>query len=201
LNGRWQRVHQEDLCQALGVHPSSKYENEGGPGFADIMSVLEASGEPEADRDRMMKTACLVYLLAATDAHSKNYSLLYGRDVDRPNMRLAPLYDIASAWPYQRQIPPQKMKLAMRIGKHYRMREIQTRHFVELARACRYPVDRMIDTLKALSEQLPDEALELGKDFAQDGGLASEFIIRLVDKLAAQCRATRRNLHAKLVTH
>jgi len=30
--GHWHRVHQEDCCQALGVHPDAKYENEGGPG-------------------------------------------------------------------------------------------------------------------------------------------------------------------------
>ncbi|MGA7631477.1 MAG: HipA domain-containing protein [Terriglobales bacterium] len=28
----WLRVHQEDMCQALGLHPAKKYENEGGPG-------------------------------------------------------------------------------------------------------------------------------------------------------------------------
>ena len=31
--GHWHRVHQEDCCQALGVHPDAKYENEGGPGY------------------------------------------------------------------------------------------------------------------------------------------------------------------------
>src|ERR1035437_9679145 len=34
------RVHQEDLCQALGVLPSGKYQNEGGPGPADIAKLL-----------------------------------------------------------------------------------------------------------------------------------------------------------------
>ena len=30
--GQQVRVHQEDLCQALGVHPAGQYQNEGGPG-------------------------------------------------------------------------------------------------------------------------------------------------------------------------
>lgn len=34
------RVHQEDLCQALGVHPTQKYQNEGGP--ASCRRLLEA---------------------------------------------------------------------------------------------------------------------------------------------------------------
>ena len=99
LAGRWHRVHQEDCCQALGIHPGAKYENQGGPGFARIMSLIESTDDPRVDRDRLMRTACLIYLLAATDAHAKNFSLLYSRGLDRPSMRLAPIYDIASAWP------------------------------------------------------------------------------------------------------
>jgi serine/threonine-protein kinase HipA len=193
LAGRWHRIHQEDCCQALGIHPGSKYESEGGPGFAQIMSLLQGTDEPSVDRDRLMKTACLVYLLAATDAHSKNFSLLYSRGVDRPSLRLAPIYDVASAWPYPRRIPPQKMKLAMRVGRHYRMREIQPRHFEELAKACRYPADTLIATLGDLSAQLPDEALVALKE-VEVTGMAREVLAKLLDGLAAQCNATKRKL-------
>lgn len=65
LEGRWVRIHQEDCCQALGIHPASKYENEGGPGFRDIMLLLESADDPPADRSRLMRTACFVYLMAA----------------------------------------------------------------------------------------------------------------------------------------
>jgi serine/threonine-protein kinase HipA len=193
LAGRWHRIHQEDCCQALGIRPGSKYENEGGPGFAQLMSLLEGADEPDIDRDRLMKTACLVYLLAATDAHAKNYSLLYSRGANRPNMRLAPLYDIASAWPYPRRIPPQKMKLAMRIGRHHRIRQIQPRHFEELAESCRYPPSLMIAMLKDLSEQLPEEGLAVLKK-VQAAGMELDVLVKLVDGLAAQCKTTMRNL-------
>jgi serine/threonine-protein kinase HipA len=36
------RLHQEDLCQAMAVKPTLKYENEGGPGVADVVSLLRA---------------------------------------------------------------------------------------------------------------------------------------------------------------
>jgi serine/threonine-protein kinase HipA len=193
LAGRWHRIHQEDCCQALGIHPALKYENEGGPGFAQIMSLLEGSDEPGVDRDRLMKTACLVYLLAATDAHSKNFSLLYSRGVDRPSMRLAPLYDVASSWPYPRRIPPQKMKLAMQIGRHYRLREILPRHFEELAKACRYPAQTLIATLTDLTGQLPDEGLSLLKEI-EARGMRREVLMKLLDGLSTQCKATERHL-------
>ncbi|MEM1335362.1 MAG: HipA domain-containing protein, partial [Actinomycetota bacterium] len=34
------RIHQEDLCQALGVHPASKYQSDGGPGPEQIGELL-----------------------------------------------------------------------------------------------------------------------------------------------------------------
>ena len=195
VDGRWHRIHQEDCCQAFGINPGSKYENEGGPGFGAIMGLLDTSDDPEADRDRLMRTACLIYLLAATDAHSKNFSLLYGRGHDRSSMRLAPLYDIASAWPYPRQIPAQKMKLAMRIGKHYKMREIQSRHFIDLAKACRYPASRLMAILSELAEQLPDEALSVKEEF-RETSIAHELMDRLIESVVAQCAATLRTINA-----
>jgi serine/threonine-protein kinase HipA len=39
-NGEIRRIHQEDLCQALGVPPSKKYQNEGGPGPKEIVRLF-----------------------------------------------------------------------------------------------------------------------------------------------------------------
>jgi hypothetical protein len=61
------------------------------------------------------------WLMAGTDAHAKNYSLLLSVN---PGPRLAPLYDLASSIPYAEQIDPRKAKLAMKIGRHYRIREV-----------------------------------------------------------------------------
>jgi serine/threonine-protein kinase HipA len=189
----WHRIHQEDGCQALGIHPASKYESDGGPGFPQLMRLMESSDDPSSDRDRLMKTACFVYLIGATDAHAKNYSLLYARGKDKPSIRLAPLYDIASAWPYPRRIPPQKMRLAMRVGRYYKVQEIQPRHFEELARACNYPAETLLETVRVLAEQLPDHAIDLAKQMV--GTDATRKIIdQLVDKLGRHCRWTTQRL-------
>lgn len=191
--GRWHRIHQEDCCQALGIHPSSKYENEGGPGIPEIMRLLNSCAEPEADRERFMTTACLTYLLGATDAHAKNCSLLHGRSASGARMRLAPLYDIASAWPYPRRIPLQKMKLAMCIGRHYKVRDIQPRHFSELAHMSQYPADRLLASLGDLAERLPDEAISLQKALAVKG-MQRPILAALVDGIAERCRVVRQQL-------
>jgi serine/threonine-protein kinase HipA len=33
------RVHQEDMCQALALHPTRKYESDGGPGVRTIFGA------------------------------------------------------------------------------------------------------------------------------------------------------------------
>lgn len=195
LDGRWVRIHQEDCCQALGVHPVSKYENEGGPGFRDIMTLLESADDPAADRARLMRTACFIYLIAATDSHAKNYSLLMARGADRPSMRLAPLYDLASAWPYAKRIPLQKMKLAMRVGNYYRLRQIQVRHFDDLARSCRYPPEELRGSLTELAQRLPDEATALGASLRGQTP-AGGTVGTLVDAIDRQCREVHRRLLA-----
>ncbi|MBX6323733.1 MAG: HipA domain-containing protein, partial [Rhodospirillaceae bacterium] len=44
------RLHQEDLCQALGLPPTKKYQNEGGPGTTEMLEVIRShSGEPQED--------------------------------------------------------------------------------------------------------------------------------------------------------
>ncbi|WP_372697682.1 HipA domain-containing protein [Arthrobacter sp. JSM 101049] len=46
-DGRWRRLHQEDLCQALSVPPAKKYQHEdGGPGVAEAGHCLLACRKP-----------------------------------------------------------------------------------------------------------------------------------------------------------
>lgn len=110
------RLHQEDLCQALGVHPGSKYQNEGGPGPRDVATLFRrVMPQPVAAAATRSFLDALVWnwLIAGTDAHAKNYSLLLlGGQV-----RLAPFYDVASALPYD--LAEQRMRLAMKLGSGY----------------------------------------------------------------------------------
>jgi serine/threonine-protein kinase HipA len=88
------RVHQEDICQAIGVLPTKKYQSEGGPAPADIVELLRSySTDRETDLDTFVDALGFNWLIAGTDAHAKNYSLLLASG---PTVRFAPLYDIAS---------------------------------------------------------------------------------------------------------
>jgi serine/threonine-protein kinase HipA len=128
------RVHQEDICQAKGVLPTKKYQNEGGPAPADIVELLRSySTDRETDLDTFVDTLGFNWLIAGTDAHAKNYSLLLASG---PTVRLAPLYDIASILPYD-DVDVQKIKLAMKVGGEYKLNQIGLRQWQKFAREVR----------------------------------------------------------------
>jgi serine/threonine-protein kinase HipA len=112
------RIHQEDLCQALSVMPSKKYQNAGGPGPKEIVNLIRKTMAPRSIEEsiwRFVDALAWNWIIAGTDAHAKNYSLLLAGD----EVRLAPLYDIASMLPYG--MHEKKVRLAMKIGSDYRV--------------------------------------------------------------------------------
>jgi serine/threonine-protein kinase HipA len=117
-NGELVRIHQEDTCQALGVPPDRKYQNRGGPSPQDLATLFRSVMPPrvaEAAVRRFLDALIWNWLIAGTDAHAKNYSLL----LSGGEVRLAPLYDIASALPYGTD--EHKLRFAMKIGGDYRV--------------------------------------------------------------------------------
>jgi serine/threonine-protein kinase HipA len=118
VEGKLIRIHQEDLCQALGVHPERKYQNRGGPGPGDVARLLREVMPARAANDavwRFFDALAWNWLIVGTDAHAKNYSLLLAA----ADARLAPLYDIASALPYDTH--ERRLRFAMKIGGDYRV--------------------------------------------------------------------------------
>ncbi len=117
INGVIHRVHQEDMCQALGVPVRNKYQDSRGPSPIDIVTAIRRHvGESVLDVARFTDALIYNWLLAATDGHAKNYSFLLSSET----IRLAPLYDIASFLPYlsdMNELPD--LKLAMRVAKRY----------------------------------------------------------------------------------
>jgi serine/threonine-protein kinase HipA len=179
------RVHQEDVCQALGIMPTRKYQNEGGPSPANIVELLRThSTDSQTDVDTFTAALGFNWLIAGTDAHAKNYSLL----LSGAHVRLSPLYDVASILPYDK-IDLRKVKLAMKVGGEYKLSLIGLRQWQKFARDARMDADRLIETLIAMSRQLPDEAKAMQAQ-AREEGLAGSVVKRLVTQLlerAADC--------------
>ena len=77
-DGRLVRIHQEDFCQALGVVPEMKYQNEGGPDLKSCFDLLRKATRPSAPQVlRLLDAVVFNALVGNHDAQAKNFSLLY----------------------------------------------------------------------------------------------------------------------------
>lgn len=184
------RVHQEDLCQALGRGPEAKYENEGGPSARDIAGLLRAVQPPsQAERSVTVLVDALLtsWLMAATDAHAKNYAVL----LSGGQVRLAPLYDVVSLIPFEPTL--HKAKLAMRIGGEYRLPQIVERHWRRTAHDLGLDGDDVVDRGRELAERLPGSLAEVVSRDAVTA-LGSELPLRLLDGVRAHAGRCARAL-------
>lgn len=153
-DGRLIRLPQEDCCQALSVPPTRKYQNEGGPGIVEICGLLQGSDEPLRDRSTFLKVTILFWLIGATDGHAKNFSIAL---MPGGRFTMTPLYDVLTVQPSldAGQLQIKEMKLAMRAGKsrHYKVSEIQGRHFVETGLAAGFSREQVARIFKDILER------------------------------------------------
>jgi serine/threonine-protein kinase HipA len=147
------RLHQEDLCQALGRPYFEKYQAEGGPGVLDAMGLIDdASTAPARDRPQLWLALVFNVLIGNCDAHGKNYSLLY----DSRAPRLAPLYDLVSTAAYGELT----QRLAMSIDGARNLGEVDyaawERLAAEIRFAPRFLEQRMDPFVARVREALPE---------------------------------------------
>ncbi|MNE37380.1 Serine/threonine-protein kinase HipA [compost metagenome] len=161
-DGRWiARLPQEDFCQALGLPPRLKYEDDGGPSIAAGLALLAGSTDAATDRMAFQLAQLAFWLMAAPDGHGKNFSIFL-RQGNRYEM--TPLYDVLSIWPYvgksRGQLHLRDVRLAMALrskNTHYDIYGIRTRHWHDLAMKNGGPA--MWEAMLGLVEQV-DAALE-----------------------------------------
>ena len=189
LDGSIRRLHQEDMCQVLGLPPTKKYQNEGGPGCAELGEAIRThSGEPGEDAWTFVRAIMLNWVIGGTDAHAKNFSMLIGAG---GRARFAPLYDIASTLPYG--FDPKKLKMATRIGGKYLLEEIHSRHWVKFARELRVPSVEVLKMGRTMAETLPGALAEIVGEARADG-LEHPILGRMIEVLGARSERCARVL-------
>ena len=117
-DGTVRRLHQEDICQALGIVADRKYAADGGPGFRQCFELVRrACTRPAVEVLKLLDAAIVQVLLGNADAHGKNYSLLH----QEGRLELAPLYDLLSTVAY----PDLSPDFAMRIARRATLEELR----------------------------------------------------------------------------
>lgn len=179
------RLPQEDFCQAMGLPPNLKYEVDGGPSIESSLKLLTGSDSETTDKTVFILSQLAFWLLAATDGHGKNFSLQH---LSAGHYRMTPLYDVLSVWPIigsgGSQLPRRKARLAMALrgrSRHYKLDEIQPRHWQELARHT--GIADLPKHMRALAESV-DGALQRVEQILPAG-----FPGRLYEKIASETRA------------
>jgi serine/threonine-protein kinase HipA len=104
-------------------------------------------------------------------------------------VRFAPLYDIASALPYDDRYLP-KLKMAMRIGGEYVIRKIEGRHWRRLAEAVGFDPDRTVQRVAEIATHIAD-AFTAVVYSEPVKALRSPLPERLLDRVKDQARACR----------
>lgn len=158
-DGRLLRLPQEDCCQALSVPPTRKYQSDGGPGMVKLLDLLKGSDTPADDQATLLRAQIFFWLIGATDGHAKNFSIFLAPG---GRYRLTPLYDVLTAQPSLDTGQIQRKQLAMSVGtnNHYRIADVQGRHFVQTGEAAGVPkklVQESIELVAATAETALDK--------------------------------------------
>ena len=184
------RLVQEDFCQATGTSPLRKYEADGGPGLGALFTLLQQSVDAERDLRTLMASQLLFWMLRAPDGHAKNFSLHL---LPGGRYRLAPLYDVMSAYPVMGDGPnqwtPRELKLAMALvgkNRHYEAERIQRRHFNSTARRFGYG-ETAEPLIQALLERTPAVIDEVQR--ALPAGFSQEVADKVLGGVQGAARA------------
>lgn len=188
--GHRQRLHQEDFCQALGVVPEMKYQNEGGPDLAQCFDLVRSATRPSAPQVlRLLDYVIFNALIGNHDAHAKNFSLLNlgGKSAKAPV--LAPFYDTLSTAVY----PTLTQKMAMKIGSKYKFSEVQARHWAQFAEGVGFTKAQAKRRILELAKLMPATARKLQSDPGHS--FAGNAVVEQINTLIEQrCALTIRRL-------
>lgn len=161
--GTWERVHQEDLCQALGVRPLLKYEKEGGPSFATCFELVRGvSAEPLADAQVLLRWLVFNVVAFNADGHAKNLSLV----LDGGRVRLAPIYDLVCTRAY----PKLARHLAMGVGGEFDPTLVSRVHWGRLAEALGVGGRFVTELVQDFVERCPDAFASAAREFRERYG-------------------------------
>jgi serine/threonine-protein kinase HipA len=179
--GTVHRVHQEDFCQALGLPPDRKYEQDAGPTLAHLARILQDVAEPSAS-ESLLRALTLNVALGNCDAHGKNFSLLH---TESGVLRLAPLYDLLSTKLY-----PLDDKLAMYVDSVQKADRVTADRIVNEATRWGLPRGRVEEIVSDCLDRLPAAVSAAADDVDGVPSGLLELVVQRVDQLRRSAAPT-----------
>lgn len=171
------RVHQEDICQALGLPPQRKYEEAGGPTLRDAALLLGRWSVDPGARDHLLDLTVLNVAIGNADAHGKNLSLLH---LPSGRVELAPAYDLMSTTHY----PQVSSTPGMLIGGVRDIAAVTLPDILDEAGDWGLSATAARERARALLKRLPEAATRAAAEITPPPGLM-DAILRRCDDLVA----------------
>ncbi len=177
------RLHQEDFAQAMGIASFEKYERDG-LNYAEKMFeiIRKYAKRPLEDQIKLWNRIVFNFVLGNTDAHIKNYSLLY--DPHMEGISLSPAYDMISTVIYESAT----RDMSFNIGGIRNLDSIDEERFRALAASVgigekiamnnyHKVLDRFENAVKESAKELQDSGFENAADIAERILLARKAIL------------------------
>lgn len=178
-SGQVLRLHQEDFAQANGLPPGRKYERGTVRGL-DLKTLLQTGRYVSAsDALALLDQVIFNILVANTDAHAKNYSLMLPVAAAP---RLAPLYDVSSvlSWPHVVQSYAQRIA-----GKKRTPDMIAGRHWEALAREIGYRPTDVRHRVQELVDRLVAGRVAVTSEVATLAGATEGYVVQTAEAVEA----------------
>jgi serine/threonine-protein kinase HipA len=148
------RLHQEDMCQAIGLRPKDKYDV-GRPSDRMAKVLREFADSPRPEIERLFRQVVFRAIVGDEDGHGKNYSLL----LDDGRVTLAPLYDSLCTLAYGEL----SGEMGTRIGHQRSLAKVDRAALLDEARAmgltqveANQSLDDLADALRQAIDTLSD---------------------------------------------
>ncbi len=181
------RLHQEDMCQALSVHPQAKYERSGGPGWKELFRLMDVMSDPSQDRRRLLDYAIFQYLIGNPDAHGKNYAILHAQG---GAMSLAPIYDLNNQAAFAAQFKRIKPLMSMSIGGEFLRPQIGRGQWTKFAEEVGIPAAQALGGLEEMAARIAPAAADLREEL-RGGPEDTELLDLIVEDVRRRALAVR----------
>lgn len=194
--GVLERVHQEDLLQALGLPSMLKYQREGGPTLAQVAAIVrEHTRRPAVAIAYLRDWQMFNCLTGNWDGHAKNLALLYPPDSTVPE--LAPFYDLVAIEFLNRLRPGSWSRdMAFAVGTQVLPERITRGEWERFADDLGIPRKPTLERLEEMALALPEAAVSVARHFAGNY-FKDNTLDRFVESIRRRCGWVVRSVFGK----
>ncbi len=172
------RLHQEDMCQAMGKLPWSKYEPTDGRYIERCAAVVERlSKDRFSDKLLLLQSVVADYALGNADNHLKNRSIIWSDDWS--SRSLAPLYDVTCTVAYDELT----RVMGMSVSERRSWEDATEEDVVSMAMRLGYDRDFAKEHIAVIMEEVDSAKDHVAFELAKQGfAQAESFAVRLDEK-------------------